>query len=110
MGRKAKISFEEKCKAIEDYLSNKKSVRELVTKYQVTLTSVRDWIYNYQSMGMEGLLTVRTNSSYSKELKLSAIQDYLSGKGSQEEICKKYAIRSRVMLRNWILKYNGHEC
>lgn len=44
------------------------------------------------------------------EEKCKAIQDYLSGKGSQEEICKKYAIRSRVMLRNWILKYNGHEC
>ena len=44
------------------------------------------------------------------EEKCKAIEDYLSGKGSQEEICKKYAIRSRVMLRNWILKYNGHEC
>lgn len=97
MGRKAKISFEEKCKAIEYYSNHKKSVRELAKKYQVVLTSERGWIYSYQSKGIEGLLTVSTNSSYSEKLKLSAIHDYLSGKGLQEAICKKYSIRSRVM-------------
>ncbi|WP_051542072.1 helix-turn-helix domain-containing protein [Clostridium lundense] len=109
MGRKAKISFEEKYKAIEDYLSHKKSVSELPRKYQVALTSVRGLIHNYQSMGIDGLITVSSNSSYSEELKLSAIQNYLSSKGSQEAICKKYAIRPRVILRNWILKYNSHQ-
>ncbi|OBR91398.1 MULTISPECIES: helix-turn-helix domain-containing protein [Clostridium] len=109
MGRKAKILFEKKRKAIEDYLNNKRSVREIAREYQVALTSVRDWIYNYQSMGSEGLITVCTNSCYSEELKLSAIQEHLSGKESQESICRKYAIRSRVTLRDWILKYNSHE-
>lgn len=109
MGRKAKISFKKKRKAVEDYLNNKRSVREIAREYQVALTSVRDWIYNYQSIGSEGLITVCTNSCYSEELKLSAIQEYLSGKESQESICRKYTIRSRVTLRDWILKYNSHE-
>jgi transposase InsO family protein len=30
------------------------------------------------------------------------VKDYLSGKGSMEEICKKYKIRSTHPLRNWI--------
>ena len=35
--------------------------------------------------------------------------DYLSGKGSYSTICQKYQIRSSAQLRNWIMKYNGHE-
>ena len=35
--------------------------------------------------------------------------DYLSGRGSQQEICQRYGIRSRSKLQNWIKKYNGHE-
>ena len=35
--------------------------------------------------------------------------DYLSGKGSLRDICDKYKIADTRQLRNWILKYNGHE-
>ena len=45
---------------------------------------------------------------YSVELKLKAVNDYLSGKGTQWEICKKYEILSTKQLYNWILWYNGH--
>ena len=34
---------------------------------------------------------------------------YLSGDGSQTDICKKYGIRSKSKLQKWIKKYNGHE-
>lgn len=46
---------------------------------------------------------------YSKELKLQAVQDYLAGYGSQDDICKKYGIRSKSKLQKWIKQYNGHE-
>lgn len=49
------------------------------------------------------------NKSYSKELKIQAVEDYLSGKGSLREICKKYEIRSHRQLSNWISCYNGHK-
>ncbi|XEC97504.1 helix-turn-helix domain-containing protein [Paenibacillus tarimensis] len=42
------------------------------------------------------------------EVKLQAVQDYLSGKYSQNEIIKIYRIASRTQLRNWITKYNSH--
>ena len=35
--------------------------------------------------------------------------EYLSGKGSLDEICRKYKILSDSQLRQWIKKYNGHE-
>ena len=47
--------------------------------------------------------------SYPADLKKQAVLDYLSGKGSQTDICKKYGICSKSKLQKWIKKYNGHE-
>ena len=49
------------------------------------------------------------NKAYSAELKLQAVQDYLAGKGSQREICRKYGIPAHKILQQWILCYNGHK-
>lgn len=51
----------------------------------------------------------RKEKSYSAELKYQGVSDYLSGKGSLREICRKYKIRSTRQLRNWIKMYNGHK-
>ena len=51
----------------------------------------------------------RRNKKYSAELKLQAVQDYLTGGGSQREISKKYGIRDKRQLHNWVMWYNGHK-
>lgn len=51
----------------------------------------------------------RRNKHYSKELKLQAVQDYLTGKGSQREICRRYKIPAKRTLERWIMWYNGHK-
>lgn len=48
------------------------------------------------------------NKTYSKELKLQAVQEYLDGKSSQRDIVKKYHLRSSRQLRNWIKVYTTH--
>ena len=48
------------------------------------------------------------NKVYSAELKIQAVEEYLSGKGSQREICKKYGILAKRTLEVWIMWYNGH--
>ena len=48
------------------------------------------------------------NKVYSAELKIQAVEEYLSGKGSQREICKKYGILAKRTLEVWIIWYNGH--
>lgn len=53
--------------------------------------------------------TRRKNKKYSKELKMQAVQDYLSGGGSLREICKKYEIKDKHSLMDWIMWYNGHK-
>lgn len=37
------------------------------------------------------------------------MQDYLAGYGSQDDICKKYGIRSKSKLQKWIKQYNDYE-
>ena len=54
-------------------------------------------------------MSKRRNKKYSKELKTSAVQEYLSGKGSQRSICKKYGILAKRTLECWIKVYNGHK-
>lgn len=49
------------------------------------------------------------NKVYSAELKQQAVRDYLAGKGSQREICRRYDISAHRMLQEWILCYNGHK-
>lgn len=105
---KRKISREEKILAVKEYLSGSNSQRSIAGKYGVTASSFQRWINKFQSMGESGFEEGR-NKSYSKELKEQAVLDYLSGKGSQAEICKKYKIKSSVQLQRWISKYNNHE-
>jgi len=109
MSYKAKVSGYEKIAAIEKYLRGEDSLKHLATLLDVAPTSIRQWLQTYQSLGPNGLLQTSQNTAYSAELKRMAVEDYLAGGGSHMDICKRYGIKSTCQLRNWILKYNGHE-
>ena len=101
------IRPEDKILAVQKYLDGKISQGGIASQFQVSKTSVQQWIFNYQSMGSE-IFFQKKNKRYSKELKECAVLDYLSGKGSQEDICRRYGIRSKGKLQKWIQVYNGH--
>lgn len=105
---KRKISAEDKIYAVNLYLGGKESQHRIASMFDVNTASVQQWIRNYESMGVDAF-TLKGNKKYSKELKLQAVLDYLAGHGSQDDICKKYRIRSKAKLQTWIKKYNGHE-
>lgn len=105
---KMKVSVEDKIYAVNLYLDGKESQHHIASMFDVSIASVQQWIRNYQSMGMEAF-TLKGNKKYSKELKQQAVMDYLAERASQDDICKKYGIRSKARLQNWIKKYNGHE-
>lgn len=109
MGRKEKYSYDLKLEVVLKCISGETTANHEAKKYNVTRTTIISWITNYQSLGPDGLRVTSTNTKYSPELKLNAVLDYLNGKGSRIEICKKYGIRSTRQLHNWILKYNSHE-
>ncbi len=108
MSRKSKVSWERKLCVVEAYLTNQRSVSEIAQSLNVGKTAVKSWIKTYKEIGTLGLRPTDKNASYSRELKLSAVQDYLLGAGSYDDISIKYNLRSSS-LKNWVKKYNSHE-
>ena len=103
-----KYSAEEKIYAVKKYLSGVASQGRIADELGITKTSFQKWLMKYESMGEEAFIRAG-NKHYSMELKENAVSDYLNGKGSLMDICKKYQIHSPKQLRCWIKKYNDHE-
>ena len=111
MSRRIKYSVEEKIKAAERYLRGEASAAELAEEMGMTINGrkqILEWAAKYRENGEEGFHRTRGNNSYSSELKQQAVEEYLQGKGSLREICRKYFIPSRETLRNWIKVYNSN--
>ena len=105
---KRKLSPEDKIRAVESYLNGEQQLHSIVEQYGIAKESFRTWVRNYQIFGRDGLRDKHRQASYSAEVQIAAVKDYLSGAGSQADICKKYKIYSRTQLQNWIKVYNSH--
>ena len=99
-----KLSYEERIAAVKEYQAGKGSYKAIAEKYGIAEMTLMDMVAMYEFQGLS-----KERKKYSKELKIQAVTDYLSGKGSQIEICKKYKIRGRNQLRAWIKWYNGQK-
>ncbi|QVK17368.1 transposase [Mycoplasmatota bacterium] len=109
MGRKAKFSKEIKIKAIKDYQEGNRTKKQIATILGCNVSSVNRWINSYKSMGEKAFDIKPTNKVYTKKLKLAAINNYLNGVGSLNNIIKKYKTHSISTLINWLMMYNDHK-
>ena len=87
MGLKQKMEAAKKLELIQDYLSGKISLSEAARRAGAASESVRQWACNFETEGASAFMPHK-NRAYSPDLKLRAVQDYLSGKGSQSDISK----------------------
>ncbi|MEY8346696.1 IS3 family transposase [Niallia circulans] len=106
MPRKS-YSVEEKYQIVKA-LGEVNSSLQVSSIYKVHFSTVLEWKYKFDTFGLEGLKETSSWKKYSKELKLSAIQDYASGNYSIREITRMYEISDPSVLRRWIKKYNSH--
>lgn len=91
--RRTKLEPEIIIAAVQEYLSGKSSYKAIAKRLCVAPETLRGWVRNYTNFGIEAFHS-KSNQHYSKALKEQAVQEYLTGKGSQTEICKKYKIKS----------------
>lgn len=105
---KIRITDNEKIKAIESHIQGEMGFGEISNKYGVPKSTLRHWIRRYKTFGADGLLRRKRNDTYSVEIKKQAVEEYLAGKGSYQDICKKHKIHSDKQLRDWIKVYNSH--
>lgn len=66
------------------------------------------WIVAYQKNGVAAFVKGIGNASYTKEFKITVIEEYLSGSSSLWDICIKYNISSESTLSKWIKCYNAN--
>jgi transposase-like protein len=105
---KVEHSASQKFAIIQEIESGRIGVKEAVEKFNISKTTLAKWRRRYKVYGYEGLEVRTGNRSYSAELKLQAVKDYLYGGLSQYQVIDKYKIASRNQLSRWIKKYNGH--
>ena len=97
MSRKKKVK-QETIKIISDCSKKIMGICEAARQAGVDHSTMEGWVMQYEDEGVTGF-RYESNKTYSKELKLKAATDYLSGKGSLMDICKKHKIRSKSILR-----------
>ncbi|GGG20836.1 helix-turn-helix domain-containing protein [Paenibacillus aceti] len=109
MSKKSPISFEIKLHVVERCLQNETNPTHEAKRLGVDRHTVTEWVRKYKADGFEGLKKSRGWKAYSKDLRLTAIMDVLSGNHSIREATKKYHISSKSVLTRWISKYTSGE-
>ena len=109
MSLKGKVPPELKIQAVEDYIAVRKGSTQIKEELGIRLSTFQSWLRKYQMEGLEGLYPKKGFTAYPAELKLEAVEDYLSGGGSLDAMCRKYGISSHAVLQQWVTLYNeGH--
>ena len=108
MSQKSKLNTEEKVEIIRKYQQGEISLVQAARDAGVGTTTIYRWSARYEAEGTAGFLPYQKNRVYPPELKLKAVQEYLSGAGSIGEISKRYKLRNDRQLSNWIKVYNDH--
>ena len=108
MPQKSKLNAEEKVEIIRKYQQGEISLAQAAREASVETATIYRWSTRYEAEGAGGFLSYQKNRVYPSELKLKAVQEYLSGSGSLREISKKYKLRNERQLSNWIKVYHAH--
>ena len=108
----SKYSKEIIIKVCEEYLYGNLSEMELCDKYGIHFKNgnsiITDWIPRYLQDGVDAFLPSSGNRNYLSSDKISAVDDYIAGKGSLRTIAARYGIPSKETLRRWVLLYNAN--
>ena len=105
MSRKTKIKAEEKIRVAKACSKGRKSISAAAEQQGVHPSVVNDWVRQYETEGIIVFLLQRENRRYDPILKETAVKDYLSGKGSLRDICRKYKIRDKKELSERVTFY-----
>lgn len=98
-----------KLQAVKDYISGNGSNQSHADELGVSKTVFRRWVSKYNAAGESAFIKTGHNSSYSVSFKKALVEAYLNKEGSYLQLATKYNIPSEATVRQWVLKYNGHE-
>lgn len=92
-------------RAVKDYISGNGSYLSHASELGVDESVFRRWVNKYKAFGESAFLRTGHNQSYSSSFKKDVVEAYRNGEGSY----RKLAVPYEITIREWVLKYNGHE-
>jgi len=101
----AKYSFELKKEIVNEYLTGKGGYKTLAKNNGIPVESVRKWVNVYQTLGEEGLLRSRKNTTYSFEFKLHVVELYLTTEVSYRELALSQKMNNSSMVVKWVKEF-----
>lgn len=102
-----KHTLDERVTAVLSVTEKHQSINTVAKEYNISKSTLKDWVRKYQAEGAEGLKGARGWKKYSLELKRNAVDFYLDGEGSLYEACAKFNISSISVLSQWIKLYTS---
>ena len=91
------VSSEIKIIAVKHSLVGTESLNQSAARFGVSRSTLQKWLLNYEMFGTEGLCHWAGKHHYSEEIKCEAVEVYLSGRMSEEDICRfdrEHSLRS----------------
>lgn len=106
VNKRANYSLEIKEKAVKMYLEEGKGFNAIASELKINNSrTIAGWVNTYKIHGIEGLTTKKKNKKYPQKFKLMAVNMYLKGNETQEEIANKLNIRNKSSIRSWVAIY-----
>lgn len=101
MRKRKTYTKEFKEKLVNEYINEKKSINEIIKKYNIkSYSTLYLWIQNYAEQN--GIKTLkRRNKSYSFQFKLNIVKYYLKTKESFNSIANKFNVKNQSVVASW---------
>ncbi|XWL01293.1 transposase [Macrococcoides goetzii] len=106
LNKKHELDF--KLRIIKEYKDGNIGYDSLGRKYDIQPSILRTWIYQFDTFGIDGLISGMTRKKYSTDEKLRIIQYRNNNQLSYKETARIFGISNPTLIAQWQMKYNQY--
>lgn len=90
------------------YQDGNHSFDQLAVQFDIHSSTIKEWCLKYEVFGENVFDDGFPRRHYSKEQKIQAVEEYLSGDYPLIELMAKHQFSGRTILMRWVKKYTSH--
>ncbi|MDJ1092105.1 helix-turn-helix domain-containing protein [Macrococcoides caseolyticum] len=106
LNKKHDLDF--KLKLIKEYKEGNIGYDSLSNKYDIYPSQLKTWTYQFDTFGINGLISSMTRKKYSTDEKLRIIQYRITNQLSYKETARIFEITNPTLIAQWQMKYNQY--
>lgn len=100
-----KMTMEKRLEIAKEYFSDKTSITKLAKKYDTEKGKVQYYVRLYELHGEKPFSEDQMFRLYTREEKLEAIKEVLSGKKSARQVALEHALPNPHTMQDWVKMY-----